>query len=120
MKKVKKIALKNDEVQFLKRNWSTLKESANAMVGETLDFVMTSVEKDLDMIVERANKTILGVNSWMKKQRDSMEKVYRKKEEELEKEIEMSRMADEGGAGFINTLPHDASPVETSNAPDLH
>jgi hypothetical protein len=112
---MKKIEMKNEEIQFLKRNWKSLREGATEMLDETLNFVMTSVEKDLDMIIERANKAVIGVNGWMKTTREKMNETYQKKEQELEKELEMARMDGEGGAGFNHTLPHEA-PAETSHA----
>jgi hypothetical protein len=117
---MKKLDIKKEEVQYLKRNWNSLTESTRSVLNETMDFVMASVEKDLEMVLDRTNKAVVGANKWLKSQQTRIHASYLKKEEEIEKQIEMSRMDDEGGAGFINTLPHETSPTETSNASDHH
>ncbi len=113
---MKKVEIKNDEVEFLKRNWKALRENAMLALNASADFVMASVEKDIDLVVDKANQTVLKLNGWLKDQEQRMQKIYAKKEEEIEKELEMARMDSEGGAGFINTMPHETSPTETSNA----
>ena len=115
---MKKFDLKKDEVQYLKRNWNILTETTRSVLNETLDFVMSSVEKDLEMLIDRTNKIVVRANQWVKSQQSRIHKSYLKNEEEMEKELEMARMEEEGGAGFINTLPHETSPTETSSATD--
>ena len=113
---MKKLTFKKEDIQYLKRNWTILRESTRSMVSETFDFVIASIEKEVEMVLDRTNKSVAGLNTWLKDQQDRMQKSYLKKEEEIAKEIEVSRMDGEGGAGFINTLPHEKSLTETSNA----
>jgi hypothetical protein len=113
---MKKVEIKNDEVQFLKRNWNALRENAMAALNASADFVMASVEKDIDLVVDKANQTVLKINGWLKNQELRMHQSYVKKEEEIEKDLEVARMDSEGGSGFINTMPHETSPTETASA----
>ena len=113
---MKKIDFKKDEVKYLKRNWEVLRTSARSIMNETLDFVMATVEKDLEMILDRTNKTVVGVNSWLKGQEERLQKTYKKKEEQMEKELEVSRMDDEGGAAFINTRPPETKAPDAATA----
>jgi hypothetical protein len=115
---MKKLNMKKDEVQYLKRNWKALTDNTHSVMNEALDYVMASVEKDLEIVLDRTNRVVLEANKWIKVQHDRIHKTLTKSVEELDHQAQMARMDDEGGAGFINTLPHETSPSETSNAPE--
>ena len=117
---MKKLNLKKDDVQDLKRNLKSLSENTRTVVNDAIDLVLASVEKDFEFVLGRTNKVVVQANQWIKSQQAKIHRNYLKTEEEVEKQMEVSRMDDEGGAGFINTLPHETSPNETSNASDHH
>lgn len=66
--------MKKEQVQDFKHNWGSLKTHTKQALEETYGLAMYWVEKDLDLVLEKANGMILRLDEWMKKREKAIQK----------------------------------------------
>jgi len=109
--------MKTEEFKTLEKNWKELVGGVESILVGNRNQFLSLFEKDFDKILKRVNQGVVRLNAALSKYREGTDL---SKKEEVEKASEIGRMESEGGAGFINTLPHEGSPAETSNASEYH